>query len=141
MKTILSKTAVNTGLLIIRAGIGIMFITHGFPKLSGGPAFWEAIGGTMGIIGLNFWPVFWGFMAAFAETIGGLFLTLGLFTRPAAFLMLFTMLMATLTHFTKGDGLQIASHAIESGLVFLGFLVGGAGRYSLDHLIFGGKKK
>ncbi len=138
---IFEKTAPNAALLLVRIGIGFMFMLHGVPKLLAGPELWQTLGGQMGLVGIHFAPVFWGFMAASAEGIGGLLLLLGLFTRPAAFLMAFTMMMATLTHFSKGDDINIASHAIELGIVFIGFLIAGAGRFSLDALIFGGKKK
>lgn len=135
------SSATNTGLLILRIGIGIMFILHGIPKLAGGPATWDFLGSQMDIIGVGLGATFWGFMAALSESLGGLLLILGLFTRPAAFLMLFTMFMATLMHLTNGDGLKGASHAIELGIVFLAVILTGAGRFSLDHLIFAQRNK
>lgn len=122
----------NTGLLILRVGLGVMMITHGFPKLSGGPAGWEALGGSMKVIGIDFLPVFWGFMAAVAEAIGGLFLILGIFFRPVNALLVVTMLIAALVHFAKGDGLSGASHAIELGMVFFSLIFIGPGKYSID---------
>lgn len=53
----------NTGLLIIRIGLGIMFMMHGYPKLLGGPDKWEAVGGAMKHTGITFFPTFWGLMA------------------------------------------------------------------------------
>ncbi len=122
----------NTGLLLLRIGLGIMFIIHGFPKLAGGPAGWTSLGGSMKVIGINFTPIFWGFMAAVAETFGGFLLIVGLFFRPALILLIFTMIIATLVHFGKGDGLQGASHAIELGIVFFGLIFIGPGKYSVD---------
>ncbi|HNW90653.1 MAG TPA: DoxX family protein [Bacteroidales bacterium] len=137
---IFTSSATDIGLLILRIGIGIMFILHGLPKLSGGTETWNFLGSQMSVVGITFAPVFWGFMAALSESLGGLLLLLGLFTRPAALLMLFTMLIATLMHFTNGDGIKGASHAMEMGIVFLSVIFTGAGHYSLDHLIFTGKK-
>ena len=122
----------SNGLLILRIGIGIMFIIHGFPKLFEGPQGWEAFGGSMKVIGVNFLPTFWGFMAAASEVVGGLLLFLGLFFRPALLLLIPTMFIATLVHFSKGEGLQEASHAIELGIVFFSLLFIGPGKYSLD---------
>lgn len=122
----------NTGLLILRVGLGVTMIMHGFPKLAGGPAGWEGLGGSMKVIGVNFLPVFWGLMAALAETIGGLFLILGIFFRPSNILLVFTMAVAALVHFGKGEGLDGASHAIELGIVFLSLIFIGPGRYSVD---------
>ncbi|WP_443937136.1 DoxX family protein [Pedobacter sp. MW01-1-1] len=122
----------NTGLLLLRIGIGVMFIIHGFPKLAGGPTGWEGLGGSMKVIGINFLPILWGFMAAVTETFGGFLLVLGLFFRPALILLVFTMIIASLVHFAKGDGLAGASHAIEMGIVFFSLIFIGPGKYSVD---------
>jgi len=122
----------NTGLLLLRLGIGVMFIIHGFPKLAGGPDGWTGLGGSMKVIGINFLPIFWGFMAAATETFGGFLLIVGLFYRPACILLVFTMIIAALVHFGKGDGLAGASHAIEMGIVFFSLIFIGPGKYSVD---------
>ncbi|RNL50538.1 DoxX family protein [Pedobacter jejuensis] len=122
----------NTGLLLLRVGLGIMFIIHGFPKLAGGPDGWTGLGGSMKVVGVDFLPTFWGFMAAATETFGGFLLIVGLFFRPASILLIFTMIIAALVHFSKGDGLQGASHAIELAIVFLGLIFIGPGKYSVD---------
>lgn len=122
----------NTGLLILRIGIGAMFIIHGFPKMAGGPDAWKGLGGSMKMVGINFLPVFWGFMAAATETFGGFLLMVGLFFRPTCVLLVFTMIIAALFHYHKGDGLQGASHAIELGIVFLSLLFIGPGKYGLE---------
>ena len=121
-----------TGLLIMRIGVGVMFIIHGFPKLVAGPQSWVVIGGSMKVIGVDFLPTFWGFMAMASETFGGLLLMLGFLFRPALLLLIPTMIIATLTHFANNEGLQAASHAIEVGIVFIGLLFIGPGEYSLD---------
>ena len=38
----------DTGLLILRIGLGGMYLWHGWPKLSGGPERWTKLGGAMG---------------------------------------------------------------------------------------------
>jgi len=122
----------NTGILLLRLGIGVMFIIHGFPKLADGPDGWTGLGGSMKVIGINFLPIFWGFMAAATETFGGFLLIVGLFYRPACILLVFTMIIAALVHFGKGDGLGGASHAIEMGIVFFSLIFIGPGKYSVD---------
>ena len=57
----------HIGLLVLRIGIGLMFILHGAPKLFGGPEKWGQIGGAMSSLGIGFAPAFWGFMAAVSE--------------------------------------------------------------------------
>ena len=123
----------NTGLLILRLGIGTMMIIHGFPKIAGGPDMWQGIGGNMKLIGIDFLPVMWGFMAAATETFGGFLLILGLFFRPVNMLLVFTMLIATLVHFSDPkQGLNEASHAIELAIVFFSLIFIGPGKYSID---------
>ncbi|MFD1185762.1 DoxX family protein [Pontibacter rugosus] len=129
------------GLLLLRVGIGIMFILHGWPKLAGGPERWEMIGQSMQSLGIDFAPTFWGFMAGFAEAAGGLLLALGLLFRPACFLLVLTMLVATTKHATAGDGFAGYSHALEAGILFFSLLFIGPGKYSLDHKMFSEEKR
>lgn len=122
----------NLGLLLMRIGLGAMMILHGYPKLIGGPEKWTKIGASMQNLNVHVYPTFWGFMAGASEAIGGLLLILGLAFRPASFLLLCTMIVASVSHFAKGDDIMRASHAIELGFVFLGFFFIGPGRYSVD---------
>ena len=122
----------DEALLILRIGLGAMMIVHGYPKLAGGPAMWKGIGGSMAAFGMHDFPQFWGFMAAFAEGVGGLLLVLGFFFRPACLLLIITMIVAAMKHLDAGDGLGKASHAIELGIVFLSLFIIGPGRYSID---------
>ena len=122
----------DKGLLILRVGIGIMFVCHGWPKIVGGPEKWTWLGGALKAFGIGFAPAFWGFMAAVAEFAGGALLALGLFTRPAAFFLLTTMIVAATMHISNGDPFMKYSHAVEAGILFLSFLFIGPGKYSLD---------
>ena len=55
----------DIGLLIARIGMGIGFLYyHGWDKIMGGPERWEGLGGAMSRFGIDFLPVFWGFMSA-----------------------------------------------------------------------------
>ncbi|MFH1062201.1 MAG: DoxX family protein [Candidatus Omnitrophota bacterium] len=121
----------DEGLLFIRVGLGIMFIIHGFPKMVAGPDQWAVLGKAMANLGIGFAPVFWGFMAAFAELVGGAVFLGGLFFRTACLLLAFDMFVASVFHFKHGDGLMVASHAIELGIVFFGLIFIGSGKYSL----------
>ena len=42
------------------------------------------------------------------------------------------MIVAALVHFSKGDGVNGASHAIELAIVFFGLIFIGPGKYSVD---------
>lgn len=126
----------DIGLLILRIGIGISFIfVHGLPKMIGGPERWEKLGGAMGSLGINFAPLFWGFMAAITEFGGGLLLLVGLFTRSTSVFLAFTMLVAAMRHLTAMDPWGRVFHPIEIMVVFIAFIFLGAGKYSIDAMI------
>ncbi len=131
----------DIGLLILRIGIGGMMIFHGAPKMFGGPERWEGTGKAMAVIGINFLPVLWGFLASFAEFAGGIFIIFGLFFRPMSFMIFFTMLIASLRGLSRGNGLRGAAHAIEVGIVFLSLIFIGPGKYSLDEMLKKRKNK
>ena len=127
-----SNNKVDIALLILRVGIGFLFILHGYPKIMGGVEKWAGLGSYgMGSIGIHYFPAFWGFMAAFSEFVGGIMILLGLYIRYFSILLFITMLVATCSHFAGGDGIMGASHAIESAIVFLCLFFSGAGNYSI----------
>ena len=127
---------VNAGLLVLRIGIGIIFIIHGLPKLMGGVETWTQLGGTMSMVGISFAPAFWGFMAAATEVFGGLFIILGLLHRLTALFLVFTMIIALLMHVMLGDPFTIYSNALKALVVFIALVITGPGKYSLDYLYF-----
>jgi len=122
----------DLGLLLLRLGIGAMFLFHGWPKLAGGPETWAKVGRAMSFAGVQALPTLWGLAAAVSEFGGGLCLILGFLFRPAALLLAITMAVAANMHLGKGEGLLAASHAIELGILFLSLLFIGPGRYSVD---------
>ena len=130
-----SRWNLDTGWLLIRVGIGLMFMCFGFEKITGGPEKWEALGGAMSSMGITFLPTFWGFMAAFAEFFGGMAIMLGILVRPFAALMCFTMVVAVTMLMRSGADLIKFGHALDMAIVFFGILLGGGGRLTLGALI------
>jgi putative oxidoreductase len=122
----------NFGLLLIRVGLGAMFIYHGYPKLLGGPEGWAGLGASTKYVGITFLPVVWGLLSGLTETVGGLLIILGLAFRPACVFLVINLIVATATHFGKGEGLQGAAHAIEAAIMFAGLFFVGPGSYSVD---------
>lgn len=120
------------GLLILRIGIGVMFLLHGGPKLLAGPDKWQQVGGALHYLGVDFYPTFWGLLAALSEFGGGLCLIAGFLFRPACLMLAATMLVATNMHLGRGDGLMGASHALENGILFVSLMLIGPGRFSFD---------
>jgi len=131
----------DMGFLVLRIGIGAMFICHGIPKLLGGPETWTKLGGALSSVGVSFAPTFMGFLAAISETGGGLLLALGLLTRPACFFLLSTMIVATAMHVNNGDPFVKYSHALEAAILFFSLLFIGPGKLSLDEKLSQWRKK
>lgn len=123
----------NIGLLILRIGLGIMLILHGYPKMFGGPDTWVEVGEATQYLGLDFAPMFFGFMAGVTEFFGGIFLLLGLFFTPSVIFLFIVMLVATAKNIGVGEEFANYSHSIEMAIVFLSLMFIGAGKYSLDH--------
>jgi putative oxidoreductase len=132
-----NENSKDIGLLLIRLTIGAsMLIFHGYAKLTGGPEVWMKLGGNMKILGIIFLPVFWGFMAAFAEAVASVLIMLGILFRPATALLAFTMLIAVLTHMNMSSWVfkpdwKGASHAIEFLAIYVGLFLIGPGRFGV----------
>jgi putative oxidoreductase len=126
----------DIGLLILRIGMGAIMMYHGIPKILAGPQSWAHLGDAMASFGITFMPVFWGFMAAFAESVGGLMVLLGFLFRPFTALLVINMTVASVFHFTViGDKLKGAIYPLTILVVFLSLFIIGPGKYSLDHLL------
>jgi putative oxidoreductase len=133
-----SEDNIALGLLVLRVGIGIAFVIHGFPKVFMGGAVGLAKGlAAAGIPG----GVVAAYLAGGAEFFGGIALILGLLTRPTTAVMAFTMLIALIFHLNKGDKFMAYSHALESGILFLSLFIAGPGKFSLDYLFWGAKSE
>jgi putative oxidoreductase len=123
----------DVGILFLRVGIGIMMVLHGWPKLAGGQEAWAKVGGAMGHLGIAFWPILWGFLAAMSETLGGALLALGFLTRLAALAITATMVVATIMIYHVSHGaFSEWCHPAEIGIVCLSLVLIGAGKYSVD---------
>eukprot|EP00931_Biecheleriopsis_adriatica_P014441 TRINITY_DN116254_c0_g1_i1.p1 TRINITY_DN116254_c0_g1~~TRINITY_DN116254_c0_g1_i1.p1 ORF type:complete len:227 (-),score=27.18 TRINITY_DN116254_c0_g1_i1:50-730(-) len=141
-------------LLPLRVGSGILMIHHGS---EGG--FWPANYGTPGFQGfvdfivkpyfsfLPGSPELWSAIHDYAEFGGGILLVLGLFTRPASFVLFVTMCAAVYFHLasTGWQGFPFGhvenySYNFEEpalyAFIFLLFFFNGAGPVSLDSIIY-----
>ena len=92
------------GILILRSGVGIMFVAHGLQMafgLFGGPGI---NGFSKMLSGLGFVPaIFWSYVAAYTTLIGGFLLIAGIQARGAAALLLIFIVTAALkVHLSKG---------------------------------------
>ena len=85
-----------------------------------------------GLFGL--FPIFFAWMGAFSEAVGGLFLLLGLQSRVYAFLIACTMLVAIFLR-KGGQGLWAVLPALGFLWMSMYTLAIGSGRFGLDYLI------
>jgi putative oxidoreductase len=128
--TTTGSRSADVGLLVTRIVGGLsLALAHGWGKVPPSPRF---ISRTEGM-GFPL-PEFFAWMAAFAEFGGGLLLAAGLFTRPAALLvMAHTLVIVFAAH--AGDPFS----AREKGVLFFAVaalhVLAGPGRYSIDRLI------
>ena len=79
-------------------------------------------------------PVFFAWMGAFSEAVGGLFFAFGLQTRIASFLIICTMLVAIFCQHWE-EGLWLILPALGFLWVAIYNLYFGSGRFGLDYLI------
>ncbi|MEA5511332.1 DoxX family protein [Crocosphaera sp. UHCC 0190] len=136
--TLLLKPNVNpnfasqTAWAILRAVVGLIMIHNGLDKLGNIESFAEAY---VSYIGLPF-PIFFSYVAAYTELIGAPLVALGLFTRPAAFGLLSTMMVAMYHHIlVAGFSIPYLELSAIYAACFLFFCVNGAGLFSTDALI------
>ncbi len=125
----------DIGLLLIRVGVGLIFIKHGWGKVNGGEQTWLWLGNSMALFGITFMPTYWGLAAALSEFVGGICLVFGFLTRVAAFFLSCVMVVASYMHFVNGDPFTKIGHPLSLLFVFVGLMVAGAGKYSIDHKI------
>lgn len=138
LKTLIESKA-GYSALALRIPVGIIFMAHGAQKLFGwfGGYGLEGTGQWMASIGLG--PgILMAFLAGSAEFFGGLFILLGLLTRPASIALAFTMLVAIFSvHFE--NGLFMSNNGYEFGLALMAASVSlalsGSGRAAVDQFI------
>ncbi|MNO16921.1 putative oxidoreductase CatD [compost metagenome] len=85
----MTRTAVVS--LLMRVVLGIIFVAHAVSKFQMGL---ENVSGWFGSLGL---PGFLGYIVAFIELLGGIFLIVGLFTRYVSVLLVIVLAGAVFT--------------------------------------------
>ncbi len=132
MRNIFLKENKDTGLLILRCGLGIMMMLHGWPKITGGPEVWKSLGMATASVGIYFAPTLFGFLASVAEFLGGFLLTAGFLFRWANVLLALTMFVATMMHINNGQEFSVFSHPLKLFIIFISLAIIGPGQYSLE---------
>lgn len=130
----MTNPRIQTGLTLLRAVVGTIFIAHGAQKLFVFGL--TGVAGAFGQMGVPF-PELTGPLVALLEFFGGIALVLGLLTRLAGLGLTINMLGAmVLVHAPAGfflpNGIEFA---LVLGAAALAFAIMGAGEYSVDALL------
>lgn len=130
-------TRLNTlqplGLLLLRVALGIVFISHGYPKLT-------HPGAMRGMFMQHGLPGYFETIAGILELFGGGLLILGLFTRVAALLLAMEMAVAIWKVHSGGGVMAVHNYEFPLALLAGCFALAtvGAGRASMDHALYEG---
>jgi putative oxidoreductase len=124
-------------LLTARAVLALVFIYHGYPKLVHPTDAMREFFISHGL------PGFFLSVAGILEFFGGLLLMAGLFTRPAGLLLAIEMGIAIWKVHSSHGVMAVKEYEFPLMLAATCFVLAtaGAGRFSLDHIIFGGSGK
>jgi putative oxidoreductase len=131
----------SLGLLVLRVAAGAsLAMNHGWVKFHD-PDFKSKFFGMVGGMGLPASNAL-AWAAIGAELVGGILLALGFLTRISALMILGVMGVAIWKiHLPSHQGFAGMELPVLYGSIAVAFLLGGAGRISLDGMLFGKGKK
>ena len=130
-KKLLVSKNIDCGLFLIRVAIGsLMLFSHGLGKLSGFSEMFHSFPDPLGIS-----PEASYSLTVFAEFFCSLFLILGLFTRVAAITLSINMAVIAFV-MQLHEPWNKKEFAVLFLIPYLTILFTGAGKYSLDYLLF-----
>ena len=131
----------DVALLIGRVAIGVCFMIHAFGKLGWvGNGSLDGFASWLADLGVPM-PAVQARMAMLSELVGGALLAVGLATRPAAIVLIFTMAVAGIVGH-RGAGYLItndppgAEYTINLAIICVMFVLIGPGSISLDAMLF-----
>src|SRR5713226_7993768 len=117
------------GLLAFRLALGLIFFSHGYPKLAHSSA------GMQGFFVQHGLPGYFVYIAGVLEVFGAILLVLGLFTRATALLLAIEMGVAIWKVHSIGGYLAVHNYEFPLAMLAGSFALAtvGAGRLPLDH--------
>ena len=122
----------ETGLLLFRASVGLVFIILIAPILWSGADSWEHFGSAMRNPDFRSHYEFWGFVGAILGCAGGILMILGLFFRVGVlFALAVTIVHMVAVIHSRGD-FFVRLPAFEMTILLLSLLFIGPGKYSVD---------
>jgi putative oxidoreductase len=131
-------SSTDLALLILRVGTGLIFIPHGYPKMTGGGG--EEKGGhahltqSLAQLGLPF-PYAFAVLVGAIEFFGGILLILGLQTQWASLALAFVMLVATGRVLMQRGFVSNADFPFSLLVATLALALLGGGTVSLEQIV------
>jgi putative oxidoreductase len=122
----------ETGLLLMRASIGLIFIILIAPVLWSGQGSWEHFGSAMRHLDFHSHYQFWGFVGAVFGCAGGVLMILGLFFRIGVLLTLAITLVHLVALWDSSGNFYSRLPALEMAILLVSLLLVGPGKYSVD---------
>jgi putative oxidoreductase len=130
----------SLALLILRVGTGVIFIPHGYPKMSGRGNQEKhsraSLTQSIARLGLPF-PYALAIIVGTIEFVGGFMLIVGLLTSWAALAEGFVMLVAAGRNFSQKSFVGSADFPFSLLVAMLALALLGGGALSLDRVLFG----
>jgi len=122
----------ETGLLLIRVSLGLIFIILIAPVLWSGQGSWEHFGSSMRNLDFHAHYKFWGFTGAVLGCAGGVLMVLGLFFRIGVLFALAVTLVYLIGVWDSHGDFHARMPALEMAILLLSVLLVGPGKYSVD---------
>lgn len=120
-------------LLFLRLALGVVFLTHGYPKIA------KPVPAMFTMFVQHGFPAYFVYVSGVLETFGGVLLIAGLFTRPAGLLLAAEMAVAILKVHGAGGILAVHNYEFPLSLAVACFALSalGPGVFSLDSIFLG----
>jgi putative oxidoreductase len=133
----ISARAINAGLLVLRVGMGVLCIPHGYDKIVNFNTYKPMMINFLGLgqaVSLG--------LSTFAEFFCAILVVFGLFTRLACIPLIINFFTAVfiahgadiIFYMKDGKPAGTAEHPMMYGIAFLTLLITGPGRYSADSM-------
>jgi len=122
----------DLGLLAIRVGTGIIFLTRGFLSIFAGSGRWYELGTRMLYFDVQSAYSLWGFIIALLMTLGGLLLIVGLRVRPVAAVLAIVSFLALATAPSVYIDIVSVVYPFATMCVLFGLVLTGGGSMAAD---------
>jgi len=122
------------GLLLLRVSLGLIYFSHGYPKLA------HSAAGMQGFFVQHGLPGYFVYVSGVLEVFGAILLVLGLFTRATALLLAIEMGVSIWKVHSTGGYLAVHNYEFPLAMLAGSFALAtvGAGLLSLDQPLFEG---